>query len=64
MGAVKDTIPCKQIPSPPELELVTISLSLRTPITLCTVYWPPNNSSDYQTSLIDCLQGLVIVYNW
>ncbi len=59
MVAMKNSIPCEQLPSPPELELVTIYLSLRIPTTLCTVYWPPNNSPDYQTSLIDYLQGLV-----
>lgn len=57
--AVKDSIPSKQLFSPSNLEVVTICLESRKPITLCSVYCAPNSGADYQLMLIEYLHGLV-----
>lgn len=55
MVAVKDSIPCKQLLSPSNLEVITIKLNLTKPVILCSVYCTPSSTSDYQHSLIDYL---------
>ena len=56
--AIKDTIVSQQLPSPSNLELLLVCISLHHPITICLVYNPPNTSAQYRQELINYLQSL------
>ena len=57
--AVNDNLPSILIPSPPNLEVVSISLCLPViQISICTVYIPPNPDVAYFNQLIDFLLTL------
>ena len=44
------------ISSPADLEVIAVNLNCQNgPITLCTVYVPPNSGDDYHKSLLFCL---------
>ena len=49
--AVSDSVPSVLISSPEELEIITVNI----PITLCTVYVPPNSGDDYHKNLLSYL---------
>ena len=57
--AVKETIPTTLVPSPDNLEVITVSINSGLPITLCTIYIPPNSSDTYQSSLLSYLRDLI-----
>ena len=59
--AVKNTIPSQLVNSPKDLELVTISLGLNNPVTVCLVYNSPNSSSEYKQSLVNYFQSVIAV---
>ena len=53
---VSDSVPSVLISSPEELEIITVNLNLLNgPITLCTVYVPPNSGDDYLKNLLSYL---------
>lgn len=41
MLAIHNSIPTKKLSSPPSLEVVTVELQLKIPVTLCLIYNPP-----------------------
>ena len=47
MVAVKESIPCKQMPSPSWLDIVTVTVGLSDPLILSLIYSPPNASVDF-----------------
>ena len=54
--AVHESVPSVLISSPEELEIITVNLNcLIGPITLCTVYVPPNSGDDYHKHLLSYL---------
>ena len=57
MIAIEESISCIRVPSPNHFELLTITLDLQNPITLCTVYVPPNSDEAYHNTLINCLRS-------
>ena len=67
--AVHDSLSSTLVPSPPELEVITINLNFQNdPITLCTVYCSPNSCEDYQKRLLSYLynittssEGIIII---
>ena len=58
MITVSNELPSKQLPSPPNLEVVTVSISLVPAIVCCMVYVPPNATVEYHSKLINYLQSL------
>ena len=53
---VSDSVPSVLISSPEVLEIITVNLNfLNGPITLCTVYVPPNSGDDYYKTLLSYL---------
>lgn len=50
--AVNNSITCKQLSSPNELEVVTICICSTKPIILSLVYSPPNASYEYHSGLV------------
>jgi len=48
--AISHEFPSKQLPSPPNLEVVTVSVSL-VPVVTCCIYAPPNTTVEYHTEL-------------
>ena len=53
MIAIKNIIPSNMLASPKDIEVFTISISIRKTLTLCVVYSPPNSSSNYQQTLLN-----------
>ena len=49
--AVSESLQSSIIPSPENLELISVSITHRDTIIICTVYIPPNSDSDYLNSL-------------
>lgn len=61
---VKDHIPCTILPSSdPELEQITVSIGLVSPISLCVLYRPPNAPPKYDLSVIDYIGSLTVASN-
>ena len=58
MIAVSHEFSSEQIPSPPNLEVVSVSISLVPAIICCMVHVPPNSTVEYHTELINYLQSL------
>ena len=58
MIAASHEFPSEQLPSPPNLEVVTVSMSLVPAIICCMVCVPSNATVEYHTELINYLQSL------
>ena len=63
MLVVNNTLPSKILPSPSNLELVTVKIYLKCPIILCLIYNPPNSDSTYFFNLLDYLNNLLTLNN-
>ena len=58
MVAINQRLPYKLFSSPSDIEVITITIGLNSPVTLCTVYNPPNSSTESQKVLLDYLTSL------
>lgn len=56
--AVNNSFPCKQIPSPPDIELICVELVFPKPIVVCVVYIPPPPSVPVITQLCEFLSSI------
>ena len=61
--AVNNTLPSKILPSPSNLELVTVKIYFKFPIILCLIYNPQNSDSTYFFNLLDYLNNLITLNN-
>ncbi len=61
--AVRDSISATISPSPNDLEVVSIVVSIPQPVTICTVYTPPNASDGYHKSMHSYLANLARTSN-
>ena len=59
MLAIHDSIPYCVISSPSNLEVLTVKLELKTPITLCVVYIPPLSAPSYHSDLLSYFDFLL-----
>ena len=48
----------QKLPSPANFDILSVRLNLPNPITVCTVYIPPNITTNYYKSLFDFLSNL------
>ena len=56
MLAVSNKLPSRQVPSPHNIETVTVSISTsNTDITCCMIYTPPNATTEYHRDLVKYL---------
>ena len=55
MLAIKNCLPSCERQSPPNLELITMSIYLNRIITCCMVYVPPNATTEYHAELVNYL---------
>ena len=55
--AVKNHIPCSELSTPEDLELVTVKVGL---VHQCVLYRPPNASHEYDVSLINYINCLAM----
>ena len=53
--ALEESIPSSIIPSPSNLEVISVRIEVSIPISLCTVYIPPNPNDIYVSSLLSYL---------
>ena len=53
--AIKNCLPSCELQSPPNLELITLSIYLNRTITCCMVYMPPNATTEYHAELVNYL---------
>ena len=58
--AIKDGISSSQLPSPSDIETVTVLISSQNSIIICATYVPPNASDNYHELLCNYLTDLVI----
>ena len=61
MLAIMNSISSKLLSTPNDLELLTISISLKETFTICVIYKfynPPNSSVSYHTDLLNYLYSL------
>ena len=63
MLATHISIPTRKLSSPPNLEVVTVELKLKIPITLCLVYNPPRSDFSYYSNLFSYLDVLLSSQN-
>ena len=61
--AINESLQSSIIPSPDDLEIISVSITHRETIILCTVYIPPNSDSDYLNSLLLYLSSLYISHD-
>ena len=57
--ALEESIPSSIIPSPSNLEVISVRIELNVPISLCTVYIPPTPSDLYIDSLLSYLADFI-----
>ena len=56
--AVSDLVPSTLISTPPDLEIIAVNLNCHNkPISLCTVYVPPNSADSYHKCLLSYLHS-------
>ena len=60
--AVKSCVPTSFVPSPPDLEVITIEVGTKHDFVVCSVYIPPESSACLISSLVLYLNGLVALY--
>ena len=58
MLAIENCLPSCKLQSPTNLELITVSIYLKTAITCCMVYVPPNASIEYHAELVSYLSNI------
>ena len=58
MLAIKNCLSSCELQSPPNLELITVSIYLKTTITCCMVYVPPNATTEYHAELVSYLVNI------
>ena len=64
MLTVHNSIPAKVIPSPREIEVVTVEIMLKLPLILCPAYVPPHLSDSYFNSLLKYLDHLLYMSHY
>jgi len=57
--AIKNNITGSQMPSPSDLEIVTVLVSTQNPLIICAIYIPPNSDDTYHEQLCNYLTDLV-----
>ena len=63
MLAVSNKLPSRQVPSPHNLEIVTVSISISTTdITCCMIYTPPNATTEYHRDLVKYLVTVAALF--
>ena len=63
MLAIRNNLPSRLLPSPPNLEVVTVSISLVPAVTCCMVYVPPNATAEYHNNLINYFSTITSLPN-
>ena len=58
MLAIENCLSSCELQSPPNLELITVSIYLKTIITCCMVYVPPNATTEYHAELVSYLANI------
>ena len=61
--AVSCSISSVEIPSPLNLEVVTVKVNDESSFVFCVVYVPPNSDTHYYSHLLDYLTNLTLAYN-
>ena len=61
--AVKDFIPSFSFPSPPDLEVISVTIGQGNDFVVCCIYIPPEASPLYVSSLVSYLSSLTSSFN-
>ena len=59
MFVTNNSIPSKIIPTPEDIEVLSVQLLFENPINLCLLYNPPGSGTEYQQKLLTYLTSLV-----
>jgi len=57
--ALEESIPSSIIPSPGDLEVISVRIQLNCSISICTVYIPPNSNDSYIALLLSYLADVI-----
>ena len=58
MFAIKSSKSFQVLPTPPSVEVLTISVGFTSPTVYCLAYIPPNASAEYRQEFLDYLESL------
>ena len=61
--AINESLQSSIIPSPDDLDIISVSITHQETIILCTVYIPPNSDSHYLNSLLLYLSNVFISHD-
>ena len=61
--AVKSCVPSSPVPSPPDLEVISVEVGIKYDFVLCSVYIPQNSPACLISSLVLYLKSLVFLYS-
>ena len=61
--AVKSCVPSSSVPSPPDLEVISVEVGIKHDFVLCSVYIPPDSPACLISSLVLYLKSLVSLYS-
>ena len=61
--SIRNSIPSQSLSSPPNLEVVSVKLLLKFPLTTCLIHTPPKSSSTYYINLCNYLNDLLSLNN-
>ena len=61
--SVKSCVPSSSVPSPPDLEVISVEVGIKHDFVLCSVYIPPDSPACLISSLVLYLKSLVSLYN-
>ena len=59
MFAINSSIPSKVLPTPEDIEVLTVQITMDNSLNLCPLYNPPYSGSDYQQHLLSYLTSLI-----
>jgi len=58
MFAIRSSKPFQVLQTPPNIEVLTVSVGLSTPTVYCLAYVPPNTTDIYWQEFLDCIESL------
>ena len=58
MLVVRNSLPSRQLPSPPHLEVLSVELSVSLPVIISVVYIPPSSNPDYFSEILQYLASI------
>ena len=62
MLAIHHSVLSSLLRFPPDLEIVSIQVSFKPPVTICLVYVPPSSDQQHYSDMLYYLESLAVTY--